>query len=212
MAIVINNTETLLHTPSAPECGMPAQCWIPGKNPLDPKYWGEAKNNWTIKRWLKVKVKGKGKPMIEVDLKGSMPDPLKPPKLEELTDHAEDYEIQEMLDDRSTPESWKPILKQALGTLGNRKVQDKANRDADRLEARMGAGAGTKGLTGMPVRLAVPKVEAETDVDTLVGWYDADDRTTVRKAIDKRMGELEEPEPTSEPETAAEEPSEQGED
>jgi len=43
----------------------------------------------------------------------------------------------------------------------------------------------------LPVRLAVPKVQQETDPAILTAWYDGEDRKTIRDAIDKRMGELE---------------------
>lgn len=211
MAIIINNTATLIHGPNAPGCGMPPQVWLPGKNPLDLTYWDEVKDNFMVKRWLKVKVKPSRKVMLEVDLEADMPDPTKPPSLEDLLKHAEDFEVQEMLDDPTTPDTWKPVLQTALGQFKAKAAQAKADAERRRLEVRMGE---DKNLADLPVRLAVPKVEAETDPKVLTAWYDAEDRSTVRKAIDKRMGELEaraEPDPPEalvEPETAVEEPSE----
>jgi len=208
MPILFNNTETLIHGPNAPEVGMPPQVWLPGKNPLDLDYWNEVKENFMVKRWLKARIKKAGKPMVEVDLKADMPDPTKPPALEDLVAHAEDFEVQEMLDDRSTPETWKAVLQTALGQLKAKKVQEKADADAKRLQTRMGE---DKGLSNIPVRLAVPKVNQETDPKILTAWYDSEDRSTVRSAIDRRMGELEaagDQEDTPDSETPTEEPSE----
>jgi len=202
MAILVNNTETLIHGPNAPECGMPPQVWLPGKNPLDPDYWAEAKDNFMVKKWLKFKVKGR--PMIEVDLEAEMPDPLNPPALEDLVAHAEDFEIQEMLDDKSTPSTWYDVLRVALGQVKAKRAQEKAEADQRRLETRLKE---DKGLTGLPVRLAVPKVMKESSPAILTAWYDQEDRKTVKDAIDKRMGELEgqeEPEVEAEEETASE--------
>ena len=187
MAILINNTATIMHGPTAPECGMPAQVWLPGKNPLDPEYWDEVKDNFIVKRWVKAKVKS-GQPMIKVDLDADMPDPLDPPKLEDLLAHAEDFEIEEMLGDRSTPATWHDVLRTALGQLKAKQAQEKADAAQRRLESRLQE---DKGLSGLPVRLAVPKVQQETDPAILTAWYDGEDRKTIRDAIDKRMGELE---------------------
>lgn len=47
-----------------------------------------------------------------------------------------------------------------------------------------------KSLSGLRVEDALPLIAAESDIDTLEAWADADKRKSIDEAIDNRLAEL----------------------
>ncbi len=176
MASITNTEPRLINGPPIP--GHPPPQWLPGKNRLDAKYWSTAQRHSTIKRWLKLG-------WLKVDLDEEIADPTIPPTDEELAEFSE-KELGAALKNENVPVQWHPALE---GELAKRK---EAARDdvAAKLQAAKAARAPRKSLTGINVPDAMPLIAAESDVDTLEAWAEADKRTSIENAIDERLAEL----------------------
>lgn len=174
MAVIKNNTARLLVGLTVK--GKPVPRWIPGRNPLDPDYWSAVKNSSVIRAWLSGP-----KPMIEVDLDADMPDPATPPTAAELEAFTPD-ELRGAMKDPAVPPAWYPAIEAEI-----------SKRDKARIEKRTPAAPPPprESVRGIRVEEALPMIEAETSVDKLVAWADADKRKTINEAIDKRIAELE---------------------
>lgn len=171
MSVLHNNTARLLVGLTVK--GYQTPRWIPGRNPLDPDYWAAVKNSSTIKGWLHEK-------WITPDLGGTMPNPNKPPSADELAGFSLE-DLQKALQDTDVPVQWHPTLEAEL-----------KKRELERVEKRVPkTPSARESVTGIRVEDAIPLIEAETDVDKLVAWADADGRKTIAAAIDARIAELE---------------------
>jgi hypothetical protein len=181
MASLTNNEARLLWGPRIP--GFMPPRWLPGKNLLDAEYWSKAKQHGTVARWIALD-------MIEVDLDEELPDPTVPPSAKELGEFSE-KELGAALKNPNVPVQWHPALEGELDKRKAAKVADLSKRlppktpPTDEHTAK-----DRKSLTGLKVEDALPLIAAESDVDTLEAWADADKRKTIDEAIDGRLAEL----------------------
>jgi len=167
MATITNTEKRLLTGPAIP--GHKPAKWLPGRNPLDDKYWKAAKNHATIKLWLREK-------LITVDVKDDMPDPNEPPPAEVLAEFTT-RELQRALKDQAIPVQWHPALEAEL-----------KKRETEELQARANPNAGT--LKDLTIEKASPVIAAETSVDKLDAWAEADHRQGIKDLIGERLVEL----------------------
>lgn len=172
MATITNTEKRLLVGPAIP--GHKSARWLPGRNPLDPGYWKAAKEHSTIKRWLRER-------MISVDLDDEMPDPNEPPDAKALGEFTK-RELERALKDPAVPVQWHPALEAELAKRRDEEVRSRL--------APNPSGGDRKTLKGIKVDDALPLIAAETDVDVLSAWADADERKSIEEAIDSRLTEL----------------------
>lgn len=174
MATIKNTEARLIQGP--PVVGHKPPRWLPGKNPLDLSYWGKVKDRSDVKRWLRLG-------WLEVDEREDMPDPNVPPTDEELAEF-ETKDLRAALKNPTVPVQWHPSLEAEL-----------AKRESDERQARLPpakppSNEDRKSLSGLKVEDALPLIAAESDIDTLEAWSQADKRKSIDEAIDARLTEL----------------------
>lgn len=170
----IQNTEARLLTAPKIE-GFAIQQWLPGKNPLDARYWAAAKSNRTIGRWLSLG-------WISVDLSEDLPDPKTPPSAPELAEFSA-QELSAALSNPSVPVQWHSALE---GEIDRRRAVEVQKN----LPPATPAKKERKSLSGIRVEDALPLIAAEQDPETLEAWADADKRKAIDEAIDERLTTL----------------------
>lgn len=174
MATIKNTEARLLQGP--PLKGHKVPRWLPGKNPLDLAYWGKVRDRPDVKRWLRLG-------WLEVDEAEDMPDPNVPPSADELAEF-DTKDLRAALKNPTVPVQWHPALEAEL-----------AKRESAELAKRLPptkpvAPKERKSLSGLRVEEALPLIEAESDVDTLEAWAEADKRKAIDEAIDARLTHL----------------------
>lgn len=170
MATITNNEKRLLVGPNIP--GHKPGRWLPGRNPLNERYWNAAKEHSTVKLWLRER-------MISIDLNDDMPDPNTPPDEKALSKFTR-RELERALKDPSVPVQWHPVLEAEL-----------SKRDVDNVRSRLVPSAtDRKTLKGLKVDEALPLIAAENDINVLTAWADSDDRKAIESAIDVRLTEI----------------------
>lgn len=167
MASIENTQSRLLTPPHVPGFKVPQ--WLPGKNPLDPKYWEAAKQHATLKLWERTG-------MIKPSLGEDVADPAKPPNPEVLEGFTAD-ELRAALKDPGVPATWHPALERALA------VQESSD-----LAKRLNPSAGT--LKDLPMDEAKATIASEDRVDVLKAWADADGRLGIKAAAQVRIEDV----------------------
>jgi len=171
----LRNTEARLLTAPKIE-GFAVQQWLPGKNRLDINFWEAARSNRTIKRWLEMG-------WIKIDFDEDMPDPTVPPSEKELAEFKA-IELADALKNPTVPVQWHPALE---GEIAKRKTAALAKRMPSKTPT---VPKERKSLTGLRVEDALPLIAAESDIEMLEAWADADKRKTISEAVDERLADL----------------------
>jgi len=177
MPTITNNEARLLWAPRV--SGHPAIKWLPGKNRLDEKFWTVARNNVDVKRWMSLG-------WLSVNMTDDMPDPTIPPTDAELAGFS-DRELGAALKNPNVPVQWHLVLE---GELEKRKavvVEVVKTRLPQPAEL---PGKARKSLVGLRVEESTALIAAESDIDTLEAWANADKRKSIEDAIDARLAEL----------------------
>lgn len=180
MAVLHNNKPRLMWGVKIP--GFKTPQWVPGPNPLDVDYWDKIKNHATIQKWVELK-------FITVDLNSNAADPLALPTVAELEDFTL-TELKSALKDPDIPATWHTSLEEEIA-----KRKTDAAAEAQKKAPDVGTKSEPKksrpGLTGKTIAEALPLIAAETDVDKLIEWADADSRKGIEDAVDERLAVLE---------------------
>ena len=174
MPTITNNEARLIWGPKIP--GHPTIQWLPGKNRLDPKYWDTAQNNADVKRWMHLG-------WLSVDMNEDMPDPAALPSDEELAEFTK-KELGAALKNPNVPVQWHPVLEAELEKRRLAEVKKGLPPKTPPVSEPR------KSLTGLRVDEALPLIAAESDIDTLEAWAEADKRKSIEEAVDARLADL----------------------
>jgi len=147
--------------------------WLPGRNFLDKGYWEAVKNSAFIKGQIRAG-------HLRVSISEEVPNPQTPPTAAELADFTEG-ELHAALKDESVPVQWHKTLEAEL--------TKRATSEAPNLPPTPAADSGA--LSGFTIEQALPLVATCTDPAKLADWHAGDSRKTLKRAIEKRLDDLE---------------------